>query len=547
MNAALTCYRKEAAILQLKTTHIIIILFFCLLLITPLSCRKADPPVILYIPLDNRPVNYDFVHSLNNLTPITLLTPPKELLNNGETETDPTPLWDWLQQNISSADVLVLSLDTLFYGGLVPSRNHNIAPDILTTRLESLKTLAASTNARILAFSTVMRSEFSSHSFGHPEYFTLYGDLLHRLSSFEDKADRGTASEEELAALASLRERIPSEFLLDYLERRRLNHDMLASTLELVNDDAISFLALGRDDTSPFSHSQLERRHLTPLLEEIGPRVATFPGADEIGMLLYTRAVNIINNHTPRVHVSYATPDGGSLIPLYEDIPLDQSLHYRLLTLGALESPSADSDFLLFINTPAENFSEAVTQSELEQPSPLHKKLSADIASAIASGRPAALADIAYCNGADAALMRHLAKEMLLPSLAAYAGWNTAGNSIGTALAHGVLYSYYHSQPGFDPEVHLTSLKLRLLEDWGYQAGVRAKVQETLELAHGGTPIPPEKINLAILTIKEGLADFSGEYMYDGFGSTTQIRSVALPWNRLFDLHLEILPDKKPS
>jgi hypothetical protein len=525
-----------------KLTRILTITLCLLLLLVPFFRCRQEPPTILYIPLDNRPVNYDFVHSLNEITPFTLLTPPKELLNTGEAATDPAPLWDWLRENAPSAQVMVLSLDSLLYGGLVPSRNHRIPPEVLQDRLDLIRDLSASSSAPILAFATVLRSEVSAASFGHPEYFSQYGDLLNRLSLYEDKADQGLLSPAEQDYLNSLPERIPADILTDHRLRRSLNHHMLKGALQLAAGGAISFLVLGRDDSAPFSHSRLETRRLTPLLADLGNRAATFPGADEIGMMLYTRAVNILNNHTPRVHTAYATPGGGELVPPYEDTTLAESLPHRLLALGATQTDPDESDLLLFINTPEQEFAEAAAQDITAQPTPYHRNLAAAISAAIADSRPAALADIACSNGADSALMRLLSREKLLPGLAAYAGWNTAGNSIGAALAHGLLYSYYHKKPGFSREAHLTCLQLRLLEDWGYQSHVRPRVQKDFGLDHGGAIIPPGKKDLVILAIKEGLAEFSGEYLHHSFEPAPDMGLVGLPWNRLFDLYLKIGP-----
>ncbi len=526
-----------------KTAFLLTLFLACALLaLTPHP--KPQPPAILYVPLDNRPVNYDFVHSLNRLTPFRLLTPPQELLNSGEAETDPGPLWDWLRANASSSSVMVLSLDALLYGGLVPSRNHHLPPETLASRLKAVQELSAY-NVPILAFATVLRSQVSAASFGHPEYFAQYGSLLNLLSIQEDKADRGLLSPAEQRSLAALRQSIPAAVLADHLRRRALNHRLLAASLRLAKEGAFSFIVLAKDDTAPFSHSSLELRRLAPLMAGLGDRAVAFPGADEIGMMLYARAVNLLNNRTPRIHAIYAAPRASRLVPHYEDISLEESLRYRLLALGAVESGPDEADLLLFVNTPEEGFAEAAAQDPSGHPAQRHHRLAAAIAAAVTAGRPAALADVAYSNGADAALLSLLAEEKLLSSLASFAGWNTAGNSLGTALAHGLLYSCYRARPGFDRQAHHQALQLRLLEDWGYQSRVRPRVAALLGLPHGGAPIPPEKKDFAISAIKAGLAEFSGEYFPANFQSWAGIETVGLPWGRLFDLRLATGRPKK--
>src|SRR5690625_7129093 len=47
-----------------------------------------------------------------------------------------------------------------------------------------------------------------------------------------------------------------------------------------------------------------------------------------------------------------------------------------------------------------------------------------------------AIADIAYANGADPVMVPQLLQAFEPHELAGYAGWNTAGNTIGTVVAH---------------------------------------------------------------------------------------------------------------
>jgi len=62
------------------------------------------------------------------------------------------------------------------------------------------------------------------------------------------------------------------------------------------------------------------------------------------------------------------------------------------------------------------------------------------VADLLEAGRRVAVADCAHPNGADPALVRAL--QVVVGGewerLSGYAGWNTAGNTIGTAVAHGL-------------------------------------------------------------------------------------------------------------
>ncbi|PJF45256.1 MAG: hypothetical protein CUN48_19820, partial [Candidatus Thermofonsia Clade 3 bacterium] len=61
------------------------------------------------------------------------------------------------------------------------------------------------------------------------------------------------------------------------------------------------------------------------------------------------------------------------------------------------------------------------------------------LAQEIAAGRTCAVVDVAFVNAGDLALGELLTRMPTLSRLAAYAGWNTAGNTLGCALAHAVI------------------------------------------------------------------------------------------------------------
>lgn len=85
----------------------------------------------------------------------------------------------------------------------------------------------------------------------------------------------------------------------------------------------------------------------------------------------------------------------------------------------------------------------------------------------VQAGYKVGIADIAFTNGSDNALMNHLQQEELLFRLRAYSGWNTATNSMGFALGQGML-SARLSQADCQ-----SLLMTRYLDDWAYQANVR--------------------------------------------------------------------------
>jgi len=80
---------------------------------------------ILYIPLDERPCNYYYPPSIANIcSDIEVVEPPKEMLGRKKVPAKIDDLWKFVEENAPTCDALVLSLDMLLFGGIVPSRLH---------------------------------------------------------------------------------------------------------------------------------------------------------------------------------------------------------------------------------------------------------------------------------------------------------------------------------------------------------------------------------------------------------------------------------------
>ena len=94
---------------------------------------------ICFIPIDNRPVCYNLTKDIvtidNNLE---LLIPPREFLGDLNKIVDIKKIFNWIK-NLSEYDCMVLSLDTLAYGGLIPSRRSSDSFEMIKSRMEELK------------------------------------------------------------------------------------------------------------------------------------------------------------------------------------------------------------------------------------------------------------------------------------------------------------------------------------------------------------------------------------------------------------------------
>ncbi|HQC74511.1 MAG TPA: DUF4127 family protein, partial [Bacilli bacterium] len=106
---------------------------------------------IIYIPLDERPCNYRFPVQLFFQANTVVITPPMPIMGYKKRPADMDALKAWLIKNTGDADGLVVALDTLLYGGIVPSRLHHCSFEDLSQRLAILSELKTQ-NPRLIIY-----------------------------------------------------------------------------------------------------------------------------------------------------------------------------------------------------------------------------------------------------------------------------------------------------------------------------------------------------------------------------------------------------------
>ena len=93
-----------------------------------------------FIPIDNRPVCYTLPKLIAEIDEsLELFMPERELLGGLKKDADVLALIDWLVNAVSDVDALVISLDTIAYGGLIPSRRSEESFESILARLQKLK------------------------------------------------------------------------------------------------------------------------------------------------------------------------------------------------------------------------------------------------------------------------------------------------------------------------------------------------------------------------------------------------------------------------
>ena len=294
---------------------------------------------ILLLPLDERPCNAAFPGRLFPADKVQILLPRK--LGHKKKPADFSVLSDFLFEKAKDADALLLSLDMLLYGGLIPSRLHHLKTETLFSRLHLIRELKEKYPALpIYAFATVMRCPAYSSDDEEPDYYERFGSAIHARGASMHRALAGLSSPEtkpvsasDLPSPAGLTsaasnppspaELLPAAFgkgeigasfsfapainpsaepvsasslddgdsqdpepclssdfetcLEDYLARRALNKQLSLQALELVKEGILESIVFPQDDSMRFGFPAMDQ-------EEIRRRILTL-GLTERAMM----------------------------------------------------------------------------------------------------------------------------------------------------------------------------------------------------------------------------------------------------------------------
>lgn len=531
---------------------------------------------VLYVPLDDRPVNLAMPLLLAGIVDYEMTVPPRTLLGTYHTPGQPEALAQWLLSQTDQPDCLLLSLDMLVYGGLIASRQPNLPLEVAEGRLRLVRQLRERfPQAALYASSVLCRLDMSMS----PEDRLRYGDHAYPYTRLGDAPE----ARQEVQALLQY---LPADLVDRYRQVRRRNHQINRAAVDLVADGVLDFLVLAQDDADTSGFHLAEQEALQAQIEraKVGEKAVICAGADETGATLFSHFVHEHMEDHPQVAVLYLDPAGADRVAPFEDRRFGDNLvaQARVAGVELVEDPG-EADMVLAISPPVAGPRE--TTAGCPEYTARRRRLAkfAREIVAVSEKRGVALCDAAVPNGAEVALVEALREAGLTwPQLLSYAAWNTAGNSLGTALAHGtVRLISLRDKAAFDlaqlvtsispmryfellnsligaERAHLTLLFTRLVDDWLYQAQVRAVVKERLadmvaeasfeltEAFSRAEGLVREMLTqeASSLWVEEFMGQRAGEIGPPGRRSALALAElqdtrVRLPWRRLFEVELE--------
>lgn len=391
---------------------------------------------ICFIPIDNRPVCYNLAKDIAAIDEnIELFIPPREFLGDLTRSAGVNEIIEWIE-NIPECDAMVISLDTIAYGGLIPSRRSPDSIDKIKIRLNRLKPLLE--GKKVYAFSSIMRISNNNYNEEEKEYWKDWGKKFFEYS------------------YSGVNDGIPQAILDDYLATRKRNFEINKTYLNW----GLNTLIFSKDDCAPKGFNVDEAREL----ERLGAKTKT--GADEIPLTLLARAIE----KEIKVFVEFTEPDYKDCISNYEDVSIEKSVQGQLELGGFTQVQTREeADVILIVNNFIEKQGEHVMGWTTQ---PFRKTFTPP-------DKPYAIADVRYANGADNDFVEQLLPQIDLKNFYGYAGWNTSANTIGSLLA-GVKVRW---NAGKYNEAAFKRLQIiRFLDDWAYQANVRGMIENPCDI-----------------------------------------------------------------
>ena len=508
------------------------------------ACKASAPAVepkplrLALLPMDGRSVTREMPVDIGATAGVEVVVPPVEILGYRRVAADLDAVREWLYAAVEGADALVVSLDMLGYGGLSPSRQSGLTYEGV---VENLSAIVAVRNSYprlpIYALLTNMRIPSHNTDAEEPDYWGTYGLDLWQYSYYTHQY---AVTGYELAGLLAgeARSAVPDEYVQDFHARRERNFAVNMYALDLLEQGVLDFLVFPQDDTSLYGFNIAEQQVLSREIDARGlcDRTLMYPGADEVGSVLLARALNRLHGTAPGFFVLYGTVNGAQIVARYEDRPLQETVASQIAAAGGrMVQNIDDADIVLAVNTPgvAQGEVSIPAHSALVEEGRDVKSFVQQIDKHLREGRAVAVADVAYANGADVALVTEMGAVFYLFELAAYAGWNTAGNSIGAAVAHA---SMQHSAGrNVNPMAHVSFLLKRFCDDYLYQALIRAQVQQSYD-TQSMTPAALQEV------VRGAMERAIREFYEQHFATVGElwISAIYLPWNRTFEVGLDV-------
>ncbi len=483
---------------------------------------------IVYVPVDDRPVNTDRILALADTMNMELIMPDQRFYQTviaaytSDTEVDcygdSRAIAEYLlEMYYSGYRNFIISLDQLYSGGLLSSRviTDEISEETIIYCQGVLKTLLSDPDNTIILIDSILRLATSADYFGY-DLITSNATRAYGMQSratvdfsemtidnyedyFQSVIDNYTTCNSSLTTGTMLEE--------TYLAVRQRKLGLAVDTLFLVaNASADVTLYSGIDDSSSSDDIQTnEIAYLNQLAQILSiDKFDIQSGIDEYAALTLVCLAEKISSayQIPTV----ATHVYGSLsnaADQYTAETADAVLTNKMNILGVTESATADIVLLVFSKN-----------GDIEA-------AMAEYISNMQNGIYTIVLDLTSATFGLELLDNF--SGLSIQYLLAYSSWGTTANRIGLSLAEGIGH-YLALQEGNMTDDQRVGYATGLVYDVLIDLVYRAQCNRTID----------------VNALASTTAMFSGKAIADFTIGTIRLAGISLPWNRSFEVRLKI-------
>ena len=427
---------------------------------TPVSIEEKTSKKVLLVPLDSRPPCRDFPLVLGKMADYEVIIPPSRAQDYYTEAGDTQLMEEWLFETMPSANYAIISIDQLMHGGLLSAREKAASEDEMDVFIEKIKKLREK-NPRIpiYAFYVLPRMSPQADVENHKER-----QALMELSRLVGKQHAGLPVDEN--KILKLMEQISDEHLTNYIEKIDSNTLFALKLSLLAKEGIITRLILSQDDGELYSIPNIEKENIRNFLNEneiTSDKVFITHGADEIALTLLAEIKAKEMGLSPKIYVQYNDEKVKEKVLPFMAVSLEDCANEKIdMLYGETVAMPKDADFTLYISA---NSTDTMNT----------RKRSVEDIFTLTKEREVALVDLSeHYRFAEILLPLLINERFAINKLLAYSGWNTASNSIGTALAAGIIYSATKKRAKTDNDIlrthyyRLAFLNNRILEDAYY-------------------------------------------------------------------------------
>ena len=315
------------------------------------------------IPLDERPVNTRYPEMIAQIGGATLHLPPREILSVYRQPARCDDLLGWLEETAPRLDALIVSFQTLGYGGLIASRTSQEPPSSILARLEYLGVIKQRfPSLPILGFDLIMRISNANSAIEEPEYWAEEGTRFYKFSQLLDRLEQGHPVGDDLAYL---RAELDPKHVQDFIQRRLRNHTVNKEGLQMLIQDDLDLLVLSSDDTSRYGLPASEKRSLHLWADRLGLSEHCCPAAVRAVFTHVSRRRRSrqrphrvghqqrFRGDSPTFSVVYGVPGGDQITAPYEDGPVAITVERQVAAVGGRLILEGKPDVWVFVNPPS--------------------------------------------------------------------------------------------------------------------------------------------------------------------------------------------------